>query len=435
MGGAKKSRERNVAEKDEQLSYLTQWFVCGAALLLHIWFLIMFWYYKITPLFYFNVGSVLFYAGLLCALAVHWRKKLDFVTAVAAIEIIIHQFLCMALLGLDYGFQQYMIPTAAYMFLYMTESKRMRGIYTTIASASIIIYAVSGIRFRNLQPQYSLSEKTGDIVYSIISLSAFAILIWIVWALSVLRKQNYQEAIAKSEDIGQLVSMREVLLRGLSQEIRTPLNALTGMTEQLKQEELPENAEKKLEYMWAVEKGLLSFTNDVLDLAALEAGNLSLKGIPYDPMQMLVETTEMFRQATEAKKLQFVLDTEELPSYHLKGDENRVRQVLVSLLDNAVRHTKEGSITLRAKCERRVKDVLFTLTVEDTGTGIKPEELPKIFRTLQNPDSMKNNDLDGGRMRLVLAAKLAEWMGGTLKAESTYGKGTRFIFSVPQVKE
>lgn len=236
MGGAKKSEERNVAEKDEQLSYLTQWFVCGAALLLHIWFLIMFWYYKITPLFYFNVGSVLFYAGLLCALAVHWRKKLDFVTAVAAIEIIIHQFLCMALLGLDYGFQQYMIPTAAYMFLYMTESKRMRGIYTTIASASIIIYAVSGIRFRNLQPQYSLSEKTGDIVYSIISLSAFAILIGIVWAIAVLRKQNYQEAIAKSEDIGQLVSMREVLLRGLSQEIRTPLNALTGMTEQLKQE-------------------------------------------------------------------------------------------------------------------------------------------------------------------------------------------------------
>ena len=424
--------KRNVTEKDERLSYLTQWGICSAALLLHTWFLVMFRYYKITPLFYFNICSVLLYTGMLFSLAVHWQEKLDYVTVVAAVEIILHQSLCMYLLGLDYGFQQYMIPTAAYTFLYMTESKKMRRVYTVIASMSIVIYALTSIFFRNLTPKYTLPEKVGDTVYYMISLSAFAILIAIVWALSVLRRQSYVEAINKNKEIMQMAKSKEIFLDGISHEVRTPLNVLVGMTEQLEAEEVSEERKKKLSYMRDMEKGLFLYINDVLDLSKLETGKLSLHCEAYNPQKLVKEALSLFKNVTSVRGVALILDMNEADDCLVIGDAEKVKQILVSMIDNGVRYTKEGSVTLHVKEERKEDRCELSVCVEDTGSGIRPENMSKVMKLFTESENAKDGSGSGSGLRMALARMLAEWMGGSLKAESTYGKGSRFTFLLSQ---
>ena len=424
---------QSIIDRDEFISYLTQWAVCTASLGLHIWFVIMFYIYGATELFYFNIGSVVLYALLIGALVGSGRKKVDMVTMVAAMEIILHQVLCVYYIGLAFGFQHYMLPTAAYMFLYMTENKKMYTAYMGIAVFSILSFMISVVQFQNVEPVYSLPENVEMICNRINSVAAYSIMLFLVFALSAMRRQSYKEAVKQNKELVRMSEKRTEFILNMSHEIRTPLNAMTGMMEMTLQDEpLSPKARKNLEYIHQTGKGLVSFVTDILDMTKIETGTMNLNEYNYSPRSLLEEISEEIRPLAQKKRLGFLVDVSGKLPQELYGDFHRIRQVLLNLLDNAVKFTREGSISLCITSEIVEGKCSLTFEVEDSGIGIKESDFTKIFDMFEQVEDQKNIHMEGTGLGLTISRLLVSLLGGELSVESSYGEGSRFYFTIIQ---
>ena len=398
---------QSIVDRDEFISYLTQWAVCTASLGLHIWFVIMFYIHGATELFYFNIGSVVLYALLIGALVGSGRKKVDMVTMIAAMEIILHQVLCVYYIGLPFGFQHYMLPTAAYMFLYMTENKKMYMAYMGIAVFSILSFMVSVVQFQNVEPVYSLPENVETICNRINAVAAYSIMLFLVFALSAMRRQSYKEAVKQNKELMRMSEKRTEFILNMSHQIRTPLNAMTGMLEaELEEEILSQQARKNLEYIHHTGKGLVSFVTDILDMTRIETGKLNLNEYNYNPRELLDEITAQIRPLTQKKRLGFLVDVSGKLPQQLYGDYHRIRQVLLNLLDNAVKFTREGNVTFCITSEITERKCSLTFEVEDSGIGIKETDFSKIFDMFEQIDDQTNVHMEGSGLGLTISRLL-----------------------------
>lgn len=223
-------------------------------------------------------------------------------------------------------------------------------------------------------------------------------------------------------------SAKSEFLANMSHEIRTPINVMLGMNEMLLHE--LDNAEQK-EYSENIKtagNGLLAIVNDILDFSKIESGNMELIGSEYNFGDMLKEIVTMTEFKAKAKGLYFKLErSENIPSV-VYGDDIRIRQILNNVLSNAVKYTQFGGITFRIRADFPDSDntVCFTVEVEDTGIGIKEEDLDKLFEKFQRLDERKNRNIEGSGLGMSITNRLLELMGGDIQVKSKYGEGTRF---------
>lgn len=238
-------------------------------------------------------------------------------------------------------------------------------------------------------------------------------------------EQEKQIAVGASE-------AKAKFLANMSHEIRTPINTIIGMNEMI----LRENRDKEVEeYAINVQNAsrlLLGLINDVLDFSKIEAGRMDILEANYYLSKMLTDVIQGGQIKTDSKKLALHTDIEDTLPTVLKGDEIRIRQILNNLLSNAVKYTKQGTVTLTAKGIYAQDKYVLCISVKDTGIGIKPEDLEKLFESFRRLEEQKNRYIEGTGLGLNITKQLVEMMGGSIEVESEYGKGSCFTVKIPQ---
>ena len=255
------------------------------------------------------------------------------------------------------------------------------------------------------------------------------------------RSEQLEEALelakAAMQQARRANSAKSEFLANMSHEIRTPINAVLGMNEMIIRESTSDRITTYARNVESAGKNLLSIINDILDFSKIEAGKMEIAEGDYKLSSVLNDVTNMIVFKARQKDLEFTVKVdEELPDA-LYGDEVRVRQVVTNVLNNAVKYTHEGNVSLsvsgvKTYGEDGTETINLVFKISDTGIGIKEEDLPKLFKKFERIDLVQNNTVEGTGLGLSITHNLLRLMNGRIEVESEYGKGSTFIIYLPQ---
>jgi len=240
------------------------------------------------------------------------------------------------------------------------------------------------------------------------------------WRESLDRVQASERAALKAADA------MSGFLATMSHEIRTPLNAVLGMAQAMERGDLPEVQRERLKVIETSGEALLALLNDLLDLSKIEAGKVELEEGVVDP-QALADAAAHFAALLQNKDVSFSFQLAPSAQGLWSGDPNRVRQVLINLIGNAVKFTERGSVTVSVSHD----DERLVFRVQDTGIGIKPERLAQIFDRFVQADGSMTRRYGGSGLGLAISNDLVKLMGGDIEVESEEGAGTTFTVKLP----
>lgn len=312
----------------------------------------------------------------------------------------------------------------------------VRGRFKIILVASDAVITLCMFTFSALYPD----RVTGFSGQSGLINSIAALVITAVIVCSMLYFQTYmtnQERIifrAQRNEIEELNRSQNRFFSSMSHEIRTPINTIIGLNEMnMRDTGISEEMRANNRNIQGASRMLLALINDILDMSKMESGKMDIVPVAYDAGALLSEVVNMIWSRAEEKGLKFQVDVDETLPSQLYGDEVRIKQVLINLLNNAVKYTKEGSVRLSVQCERlSEKEAHITWRVEDTGMGIKKEAIPDLFDAFKRVDEEKNRNIEGTGLGLSIVKQIVDLMGGEILVDSIYTKGSTFTFSVTQ---
>lgn len=222
---------------------------------------------------------------------------------------------------------------------------------------------------------------------------------------------------------------KTMFLANMSHEIRTPVNAIMGSAEMIIRER--DKSEKIEDLAYSIKNAsevLISIISDILDFSKIEAGKSSTNIVEYEPGLLIKDITDSMRQKLSEKNLNLYINVNETLPKTFRGDALHVRQAFTNILNNALKYTQEGSITLNVDWNQQSGMALVRVSVEDTGIGIRPEALPHIFDSFERDDLVKNSTIEGTGLGLAITKKLIENMGGNITVKSVFGQGSVFSF-------
>jgi PAS domain S-box-containing protein len=252
--------------------------------------------------------------------------------------------------------------------------------------------------------------------------------------------ENLEYAVARrtseaNEAMNQAVAANKAksdFLAGMSHELRTPLNSIIGFSETLQDElfgSLNEKQKEYVEYILGSGRHLLSLINDILDLSKVEAGKVELEMSRFRLRELLEASMLLLKEKAFKHRINMTLEIGGDADIEIEADERRLKQIMFNLLSNAVKFTEDGGSVIVSV---RLRDGdSIEISVSDTGIGIKPEDMGKLFKEFSQVESVYSKSKEGTGLGLALTKKLVELHGGRVWAESEFGKGSRFSFSIP----
>ena len=237
----------------------------------------------------------------------------------------------------------------------------------------------------------------------------------------------------QKKEIEELNRAENHFFSSMSHEIRTPINTIIGLNEIILREDISEEVAENARNIQGASKLLLSLINDILDISKIKSGKMEIVNVSYETGALFSEIVNMIWIKAKEKGLEFKLHVDSSIPSMLCGDEVRIKQILINLLNNAVKYTSEGTVTLSVRCERQsVNRVRVWYSVEDTGQGVKKENIPYIFNAFRRVDEEKNRYIEGTGLGLSIVKQLVELMGGEISVNSVYTKGSIFIVMLDQ---
>jgi PAS domain S-box-containing protein len=246
-----------------------------------------------------------------------------------------------------------------------------------------------------------------------------------------IRVAQRTEALAAASKRAEAANIaKSAFLANMSHEIRTPMNGILGMANILRREGVTSKQAQRLDTIDASAQHLLSVINDVLDISKIEAGKFTLEEAPVVVSSLMANVSSILSERVKDKGIHLLIETEHLP-HNLVGDPTRLQQALLNYATNAVKFAEKGTVTLRAlKQEETADSVRVRFEVQDTGIGIAPEVMSRLFSTFEQADNSMTRKYGGTGLGLAITRRLAELMGGEAGAESTEGVGSTFWFTV-----
>jgi signal transduction histidine kinase/CheY-like chemotaxis protein/HPt (histidine-containing phosphotransfer) domain-containing protein len=241
-------------------------------------------------------------------------------------------------------------------------------------------------------------------------------------------EDELRKAIAVADHANQAKSE---FLANMSHEIRTPMNAIIGMTQLALDCKDPAELRNLINKANHSAELLLGIINDILDFSKIEAGKLAIEKIEVGIPETLISLTDIFSTAIQGKGLELVFIVDPAVPDHMLGDPLRLRQILHNLISNAIKFTEQGEIVLRIeRLENDAEGILCRFTVTDTGVGIAPEQLSRLFQSFSQADMSTTRKYGGTGLGLAISKQLAHLMGGEMGVDSVPGQGSRFWFTI-----
>ena len=238
------------------------------------------------------------------------------------------------------------------------------------------------------------------------------------------------------KEIEEINKAQNRFFSNMSHEIRTPVNTIIGLNEVIMREAATSEVAEDAKNIQGAGKMLLALINDILDMSKIESGKMELVPAEYNIGELLSDIMSMVQPRARNKGLEFKIGLDETTPVGLIGDDVRIKQILINILNNAVKYTSEGAVTLTVECRRqqfkdnRKAEMVFT--VADTGIGIRKESLPMLFDVFRRVDESKNRYIEGTGLGLSIVKQLVDLMEGDITVDSVYTKGSTFRVTIPQ---
>lgn len=283
-------------------------------------------------------------------------------------------------------------------------------------------------------PAVELEASNTVIDWLLLGMVTAGLLLLLAFNYLILMLYNKKLAEA-AESANQANEAKSYFLSTMSHDIRTPMNAILGLNEMVLRESHEEEIVEYSESIRNAGKTLLGIINDILDFSKIEAGKMDIIIVDYHFASMLNDLVNMVQGKATDKGLAFNLDVDRNIPVLLNGDEIRIKQVITNILSNAVKYTKEGSITFKAayeKTEDESNSILLLISVSDTGIGIKPEDMDRLFQAFERIEENKNRNIEGTGLGMSIAQRFLNMMGSRIEVQSEYGKGSTFSFKLKQ---
>lgn len=269
----------------------------------------------------------------------------------------------------------------------------------------------------------------------ILNLLVFMIIQVIVSMFFLSTKYGYYRSVRQSllneQKARKAVEAKAATLSNMSHELRTPLNAILGMNELIVREDKGSLLGEYTDNIRLAGDTLQGLINDMLDFSKLEAGKMAVNAVSYNLAQLLGQVYNIMYVLAEKKGLSFRIQVEQNTPKSLKGDSKRISQLMINLVNNAVKYTKTGGVTLSVGFDVSVVPKLC-VRVEDTGIGIKEQDIPYLFDAFSRVEDEQNHHIEGTGLGLMICDRFVRLMHGEIGVESTYGKGSVFWFRIPQ---
>lgn len=292
-------------------------------------------------------------------------------------------------------------------------------------------------------PIYKAPQWTELPVFQVMGIIVVVVLaslfVWWILRSTIIRRQ-YAEIRAAKEEAERANTAKSRFLANISHEIRTPINTIMGMDEMILREDRNEPKSRYTSsvsgYAAAIKRAsesLLGLINDILDLSKIESGKMNLIETEYDTAELLRGIALMIRVRSNEKDLVFSVEIDPTLPKKLYGDDGKIKQVLLNLLTNAVKYTEKGSFALRVTVTgQTTEEVTVHYSVKDTGIGIRPEDMEKLFSAFERLDENRNSGIQGTGLGLDISRQFVELMGDRLQCKSVYGEGSEFFFTLKQ---
>lgn len=250
----------------------------------------------------------------------------------------------------------------------------------------------------------------------------------------LLRQEGITKAVEEQNEILQHLDQKKTqFFANMSHEFRAPINAIMGMSEVILCNSKEDNIREYAGDIKNASKMLLHLVNDILDLSKIQAGKMEIVPVEYETEDLVRNVGNVIRLMVQDKSLAYEVNIAKDVPKRLFGDEIRITQVLTNLLTNAVKYTDQGKVTLTLNAVKDLKGMdAIEYIVEDTGCGIKPEDMDKLFASYERVNLERNRRVEGTGLGMGIVTGLLEAMNSKLNVESQYGKGSRFSFVLAQ---
>ena len=222
-------------------------------------------------------------------------------------------------------------------------------------------------------------------------------------------------------------------LSSMSHEIRTPLNAIVGFSEAIQDEEDLASAKQDAKDIILASQNLLEIVNGILDISKIEANKMEITNCDYSIIEECQTIYKLIKPRIGEKPIKFIMNVAPDIPNTLYGDKGKIKEIITNLLTNAVKYTEKGTITFDISCINKNSNSTIIISVEDTGRGIKPEKIDKLFTKFERLDEDRNTTLEGTGLGLAITKRLVEMLNGKIIVQSVFGSGSKFTVYLPQI--